>query len=135
MYEWEHLAGEREAAIGYKVDRQLRGLTAVPESSGDLMLANVTSRLRYWPLDRPEIGVEVDLDAAEYFERAFQSSDVRVLRLAPNTMTQMIHPDSLEPSRAIGAWISHPDGHDTPLGNSSWILLRASSGEYEHVRV
>lgn len=50
-------------------------------------------------------------------------------------MTQMIHPDSLEPSRAIGAWISHPDGHDTPLGNSSWILLRASSGEYEHVRV
>ncbi len=137
--EWEHEGATAETRIGHKQDRQMRGLSAVPDPSHrgrEMLLGGRTFNghiLRVGAAS--EGGVRVEFDTKEYFRRAFGSPRAQVHQLAANGFLPVIHPDPGERLDLVGLWVAHPDGADTEQGNSAWYLVRHADGSYVHGRV
>lgn len=138
VYEWDHAASSFEQQIGHKQDRQLRGLTALPSATGntEILIGARPFTGEILQIDPSQNHtVTVAFDAQSYFNSAFASSRSRIFQLAPNSFTTVIHPDTQEKLYIAGLYLSHPEGFDTELGNSSWFLVRDSQGTYRHGRI
>jgi acetyl esterase/lipase len=137
--EWAHVGADAEARIGHKQDRQMRGLSAVPDPSRPGRERRLGGRTFNGHLLRvgaePDQPLEVEFDTKAYFRQAFGSPRAQVHQLAANGFLPVADPVTGERLHLIGLWAVHPDGDGTPLGNSGWYLIRRADGTYTHGRV
>jgi len=137
--EWAHEGADAETRIGHKQDRQMRGLSAVPDPSRpghEVLLGGRTFNGHLLRVGT-SLGqaLEVEFDTKAYLRQAFGSPRAQVHQLAANGFLPVTDPDSGKRLDLIGLWAVHPDGDGTPLGNSGWYLVRRADGTYDNGRV
>jgi hypothetical protein len=115
---------------------QLRGLTAAPDGTGEVLLVAWDTRdaviERIDP--RSNYKTTVELDVRDYFQKAW-GRRVGVSSFAYNDMLPVTHPETGEKAHLIGLWLVHPDGEGNELGKSSWYLVRYADGTYRYQRI
>lgn len=111
----------------------LRGLTATESTSGRQELLGAREDegvIESFDPERKGV-VKLDFDFREFLIKRWGSLAGGASLAAYNEMLPYPDPDTKEKVLLIGLWVNHPDGLGTPLGTSSWYLVRRPGANYE----
>lgn len=126
LYEWPLIEGRHPG---------LRGLTAVPGSSGSMLLGTRENEGVVELID-PSSGhsVALELDYHAYFTNLWGGLGGSALICAYNEFTPTTSPYTGEQSWLGGLFINHPENTTQPY-NGAWFLVRDSDGQHTHGHV
>jgi acetyl esterase/lipase len=118
----------------------MRGLTAIPAATGNRQVL-LGAREHPGVIDlidpQNQHRAKQDFDVRGFFTQQWGGLGGAATIAAYNDMTAFKHPISGENLLFIGLWVNHPDQKQapTPLGLSSWFLVRHTTGKYEYGQV